>query len=298
MNNDFNEEFWKSVNDLVADIEAGTEKLPAQDAGGTLTEAEPEAGRTNEFPAETAAKAPAAVTAERKTQEKTAPPREAAAEKPEDASRERFCRNFSRYTITLLIIAAAGLTLFYLCAAMFDRMYAGLGDDLSAVKAETMAVAAAPTPVPTPEPAPEPTPEPTPEPAPEPVKIPCDEETRARLASFADVFIDNYYNYFGTRNADYYYGELLGLVAEGSELRERMDASYWDHEWINTGYNTIANKSLDDAYISEDGTYTVECSLDITEQAAYWTYNDHLTLKIFCIADENSAYGFRAIATE
>lgn len=212
------------------------------------------------------------------------------------SEKTRFQRRFRNYTLALAIFAAIVIIVAYIGAAMFDRIYAGISEDLDKVETETMALTPTPTAAPTPEP--EPTPEPAPEPSPEPVRIPCDPETADRLSVFADAFTEAYYNYFGTRYADYYYQQLLSMVAEGSELRERMDMSYWDHEWINTGYNSLENKSLDAAYQNEDGSYTVECSLDITEHAAYWTYADRLELKIICIPDEYNVYGFRAIATE
>ncbi len=225
-------------------------------------------------------------------EEKSAPSKDPEAE----ASRRAFLRHFKKYVKVLLIIAALGLAVMYAGAAMFDRIYASLGSDLDAVDTETVAVQ--PTPEPTPEPAPAPTPERATETSPGPVKLPCDEETTAKLTAFADVFIDAYYNYFGTQNADYYYQQLLPLVAQECELKERMDSSYWDHEWINTNRNSFANKALVEAYMNEDGSYTAVCSLDITEYADYWTYEDHLELKIICVADETSYYGFRAVRTE
>lgn len=127
---------------------------------------------------------------------------------------------------------------------------------------------------------------------------PCDAELSARLQAFAESFVEAYYGYFGTRNADYYYPSLKLYVAEGSELLDRMDQALMDRIWVNTYSNQCANKTFKGAYDNGDGTYTIEYSLDVTEYSNYWTYESTDTqLRITVVEAPESLPGFLATAT-
>ncbi|MDO4836702.1 MAG: phosphodiester glycosidase family protein [Clostridia bacterium] len=163
--NDFtlDEEFWNSVNEIVAS--AGAED--AEDTHGETpaatpqkhpeeTRPEPPAGKSVPEKSPTEPKRPAPKPPEKSPfpperkperparEEKSAPSKDPEAE----ASRRAFLRHFKKYVKVLLIIAALGLAVMYAGAAMFDRIYASLGSDLDAVDTETVAVQ--PTPEPTP----------------------------------------------------------------------------------------------------------------------------------------------------
>lgn len=126
----------------------------------------------------------------------------------------------------------------------------------------------------------------------------CGEELSARLKEFADSFVEAYYGFFGTKNADYYYPTLKQYVADESDLLSRMDQALMDRMWVNTGYNEFANKSFLGAYDNGDGSYTIEYALEITEFSTYWTYNKpDATLRITVYEAPDSIYGFLATAT-
>ena len=127
---------------------------------------------------------------------------------------------------------------------------------------------------------------------------PCDAELSARLQSFAESFVEAYYGYFGTKNADYYYPTLKQYVAEGSDLLDRMDQALMDRVWVNTYSNQYANQTFKGAYLNADGSYTIEYSLDVTELSNYWTYeNTDTRLRITVIEAPESVSGFLATAT-
>ncbi len=127
---------------------------------------------------------------------------------------------------------------------------------------------------------------------------PCDAELSARLQTFAESFVEAYYGYFGTKNADYYYPTLKLFVAEGSELLDRMDQALMDRMWVNTYSNQCANQNFKGAYDNGDGTYAIEYSLDVTEYSNYWTYeNKDTQLRITVVEAPESLPGFLATAT-
>lgn len=126
----------------------------------------------------------------------------------------------------------------------------------------------------------------------------CSEELSARLQTFADSFVEAYYGYFGTANADYYYPTLKQYVADDSELLSRMDQALMDRTWVNTYSNAFENKTFLGAYDNGDGTYTILYSLDITEYSNYWTYSHpSAQLRITVYEAPDSAFGFLAIGT-
>ena len=129
-------------------------------------------------------------------------------------------------------------------------------------------------------------------------QIPCDEEMTARLTEFLYGFTNAYYGFFGTSNADYYYPTLLQYVADGSELKGRMDQALLDRIWVNTYNNGLENLVVLGAYDNGDGTYDIDCALDVTEYANYWTYlasDTHLSVTVY---EEPGSYaGFLAVST-
>ena len=127
----------------------------------------------------------------------------------------------------------------------------------------------------------------------------CDDELCARLAVFADSFVDNYYGYFGTPNADMYMPALLQYTVPGCELENIIQQTYLDgRTWVNTYYNDLTNKSFNGAYDNGDGTYTILYSLDINELSTYWTYfHPNTQLRITVTEAPDSVYGFYALST-
>jgi len=126
----------------------------------------------------------------------------------------------------------------------------------------------------------------------------CDEETANRLYEFACVFLEAYYGYFGTSNADYYYPTLLQYVAQDSELRYRMDLALMDRIWVNTWRTAAENIVLDGAYSNGDGSYDIIVTSDIYEQSNYWNYEaPGTTLRITVIESPDAPYGYLATAS-
>lgn len=127
---------------------------------------------------------------------------------------------------------------------------------------------------------------------------PCSAETSARLKAFADEFVEAYYNYFGTKNADATYPALLKFVKVPSDLKDRMDQALSDRNWIHTYSNAYSNKSFDGAYSLGGGFYVINYSLDISEYSDYWTAAEHVNLKIIVVEDDQSEKGFLATGTQ
>ena len=126
----------------------------------------------------------------------------------------------------------------------------------------------------------------------------CDEESSARMFEFISVFLPEYYGYFGTSNANYYYHTLLQHVAPESELRERIEMALMDRLWVNTYRTDVNNVVFEGAYANADGSFDVIVSSDIYEQANYWGYDAPGTrLRITIVEAPESMYGYLATAT-
>jgi hypothetical protein len=123
----------------------------------------------------------------------------------------------------------------------------------------------------------------------------CDQETSERMFAFARSFAEAYYGYFGTKNSDYYYPTLLQYVANGSELRTRMDLALMDRLWVNTFRTEAVNLVLDGAYANGDGTFDIVITSDIYEYSTYWNYEaPGTTLRITVVEEPGSAAGYLA----
>ena len=126
----------------------------------------------------------------------------------------------------------------------------------------------------------------------------CDEETASRLFEYACKFAEAYYNYFGSRYADYYYPYLLRHTSPGSDLQWRAELALLDRMWVNTWQTTVSNIVLDGAYENGDGTYDVLITSDIFEQAEYWSYQAAGTpLRITLTEAPDAYYGYLVLAT-
>ncbi|MBQ7896771.1 MAG: phosphodiester glycosidase family protein, partial [Oscillospiraceae bacterium] len=126
----------------------------------------------------------------------------------------------------------------------------------------------------------------------------CDQETKDRMFEFVKVFVEAYYGYFGTSNANYYYPTLKQYVAPESELLKRMDYAVLDRTWVNTGRTDCLNLVMNGAYLNEDGTYDIVITSDIFEYATYWSYEAlGTTLRITVVESPDSPYGYLATAT-
>ena len=126
----------------------------------------------------------------------------------------------------------------------------------------------------------------------------CDAETAARLYEYICKFAEAYYNYFGSRNADYYYPYLLRHAAPGSDLQWRAELALLDRMWVNTWQTTVSNIMLDGAYENGDGTYDVLITSDIYERSEYWNYDASGTsLRITLKEDPGAYYGYIVLAT-
>lgn len=129
-------------------------------------------------------------------------------------------------------------------------------------------------------------------------RIECDDEMNARLMAFAGPFMDAYYGYFGTKNADMYYPAVKQYVLAGSDLDNRIDQALMDRNWVNTYHTASENRYFNGAYDNGDGTYTIHYISDVTEFSTYWTYAAPGTyLKIIVVEDPNGSGSFKAIAT-
>ena len=205
------------------------------------------------------------------------------------------------YFLILVLISLVLCTIVFFYSASYDAKHVREEPTYSA-EVSNIPLISSPeaTAEPTPEPSVEPTPEPavqlTPEPTPEALKIPCDSEMSERLSEFSTEFLDKYYNYFGTKNADYYYWELYAFVSEDGDLKERMDLALTDRGWINTYANELRNIEFDGAWQLEDGSYEFQVSLEVIEYSTYWTADKWVTLKAWC--EEGGTYGFLVTATE
>ena len=125
-----------------------------------------------------------------------------------------------------------------------------------------------------------------------------DTDTSNRLFQFASAFLEAYYGYFGTKNSDYYYPTLLQYVAQGSDLRNRMDLALMDRAWVNTWRTTASNLVLNGAYANGDGTYDIIVTSDVFEYSDYWNFEaPGTTLRITVTEAPGSAYGYLATAT-
>lgn len=127
---------------------------------------------------------------------------------------------------------------------------------------------------------------------------PCGDEILVELETFANSFVEAYYNYFGTSNADKYYPELKEYVKTNSDLRDRMDQALSDRSWIHTYTNVYSNKSFNSAFALASDFYVINYSLDISEYSDYWTADESCNLKIIVVKDTESKYGFYAVETE
>ena len=125
----------------------------------------------------------------------------------------------------------------------------------------------------------------------------CDQDTCDRMYEFACAFAEAYYNYFGTKNADYCYPTLLQYVAPDCDLRSRMDLALMDRMWVNTWRTEATNLVLNGAYSNGDGTYDLVITSDVNEYSDYWNYEaPGTTLRITVVEAPESAYGY--LATE
>ncbi len=126
----------------------------------------------------------------------------------------------------------------------------------------------------------------------------CDPDTAAGMMNFVSVFLEAYYGYFGTSNADYYYPTLLQYVAPGSELRQRIETALMDRMWVNTWRTDVSNVVLNGAYVNADGSYDVVITADIYEYSNYWNYEAPGTvLRITLVEAPDTPYGYLAAAT-
>ena len=126
----------------------------------------------------------------------------------------------------------------------------------------------------------------------------CDEETSQRMLQFATVFLEAYYGYFGTSNADYYYPTLMQYIVPESELRYRMELALMDRMWVNTWRTDANNITLNGCYDNGDGTYDIVVTSDIAEYSNYWNYEaPGTTLRITVVPEPDSTYGFLAVST-
>ena len=126
----------------------------------------------------------------------------------------------------------------------------------------------------------------------------CSPETSARMEQFARTFLEAYYGYFGTSNADYYYPTLLQYVLPDSELRYRIELALMDRMWVNTWRTNADNITVDGCFDNGDGTYDIVVTSDIAEFSNYWNYEaPGTTLRITVVEEPSVPLGFLAVST-
>ena len=126
----------------------------------------------------------------------------------------------------------------------------------------------------------------------------CDEATASRLFEYACSFAEAYYNYFGSRNADYYYPYLQRYMAQGSDLQVRAELALLDRMWVNTWQTEVRNITLDGAFRNSDGSFDVIITSDIYEHADYWNFEaPATTLRITLQEAPDAYYGYLVLST-
>ncbi len=126
----------------------------------------------------------------------------------------------------------------------------------------------------------------------------CGPEFCEGLTDFVNAFVEAYYGYFGTMNADYYYPTLLQYVAQDCDLRDRVNMALQDRIWVNTWRTDASNLELLGAWLNEDGSYDILIRTDIYEVSTYWSHEAPGTeLRITVVEDPDARYGYLATAT-
>ena len=126
----------------------------------------------------------------------------------------------------------------------------------------------------------------------------CEGGEAERMFQFASAFLEPYYGYFGTSNADYYYPTLLPYVYPEGELRYRIELALMDRMWVNTWKTDPTNIRMEGAWANGDGTYDILITSDIYEYSNYWNYEaPNTSLRITVVEDPSAPYGYLALST-
>jgi hypothetical protein len=126
----------------------------------------------------------------------------------------------------------------------------------------------------------------------------CEGGEAERMFQFASAFLEPYYGYFGTSNADYYYPTLLPYVYPEGELRYRIELALMDRMWVNTWKTDPTNIRMEGAWANGDGTYDIVITSDIYEYSNYWNYEaPNTSLRITVVEDPSAPNGYLALST-
>ena len=117
---------------------------------------------------------------------------------------------------------------------------------------------------------------------------PCSQEELAEFQDFANQFVEAYQYFFGTKNIDYTYPNLLQYVKQGSALFDLMQAQVTSGtSYIH--YDTIIfnNKTFDGAFSLGGGFYVVSETVTSTTTGAttYKTVEETTTIKFIVLKE-------------